>query len=86
MSYALNLDPTQNQSRNTPKSFVSGSNLCLTYYAAALDVTYHVQTSTDMLNWTEGGFSLSGPDVNGCYTASIPLTDPCRFMRLVVTH
>jgi len=86
LAYALNLDPTQNQSRNIPKPFVSGSNLSLTYYAASPDVTYTVQTTTDLQNWTTTGVTLSGPDSNGCYTASIPMTDPRCFMRLVVTH
>jgi len=85
MAYALNLDPTQNLSGSIPKPVVSGSNMSLTYYAASEGITYTVQTSTDLINWSATGYTLSGPDANNCYTATVPITAGApRFMRLAV--
>ena len=84
MAYALNLDPTRNQSRNIPRPVLSGSNLSLTYYAGSEGVTYSVETSTDLQNWDTTEVSLSGPDGSGRYTATAPMTGAKKFMRLKV--
>jgi len=86
MAYALNLDPTRNQSGSIPRPVVVGNNMSLTYYAASAGVTYTAQTSTDLKNWGISGVTISGPDANSCYTATIPMTNAPLFMRLVVSY
>jgi len=84
MAYALNLDPTQNQSGSMPVAEVVGNQLQISFYAGSAGITYTVETSTDLKNWTPIGVVLSAPDSNQFQTASIALDGPHRFLRLVV--
>ena len=86
MSYALGLDPTQPQSANIPKPMISGSQMSLTYYAGSAGVTYSVETSSDLQNWSTSGVSTSAPDLNQCCTSSILLSGSHQFMRLRVSY
>jgi len=86
MKYALNLDPCRNESSKIPQPVVTGNQMSLTYYAGSPDVTYTVQSSTDLQTWSTDAVTLSGPDANSCYTATVPTTGPKRFLRLVVVH
>ena len=86
MDYALNLDPTQNQSASIPKPVVSGSQMSLTFYGGSAGVTYIVQTSTDLQYWSTSGVTFSGPDAYNNFTATIPITGSKEFMRLKVTY
>lgn len=86
MAYALNLDPNRNLSGSMPGPVVAGNQVSLTFYAGSPGVTYSVQTSTDMQTWTTAGVTLSAPDANNNRTATVPLTGPSRFMRLVVVY
>jgi hypothetical protein len=64
---------------------VAGNNMSLTYYAGNADVTYTVQTSTDMKIWTPAT-NVSAPDANNNRTATILMSASKCFMRLVVSH
>ena len=86
MNYALNLNPAKNQSASQPKPVVSGSQMSLTYYAGSPGVTYTVQASTDLQNWSTSGVSVNGPDINNRCTATTPTAGANVFMRLQVTH
>lgn len=86
MAYALNLDPTRNQSGSIPRPVVVGNNMSLTYYAASAGITYTVETSPDLKSWDTTGVTLSGPDANNCYTATVPMTGAPCFMRLKVVR
>ena len=86
MDYAFNLNPTLNQSAHLPKPVVSGGNLSLTFYAGSLGVTYTVQTSTDLKNWTTTGVTVSAPDINNFRTATVPITGVKCFLRIVLVH
>ena len=86
MDYALDLNPTKNQSGNMPQPVVSGSQMSLTYYAGSPGVTYAVQTSHDLQNWGTSGVTVSGPDANNNCTATIPFTGSNCFMRLQVVY
>ena len=86
MDYALNLDPTKNQSANIPQPVVSGSQMSLTYYGGSSGVTYSVEVSSDLQTWTTSGVSMSAPDINNFCTATIPLSSNKQFMRLKVTY
>ena len=65
--------------------YVCTSLTGLTYYAGNADVTYTVQSSTDLQTWTPVT-NVSAPDANNRCTATVPATGPCRFLRLVVGH
>lgn len=84
LAYAFNLDPHQNLSGSLPRPFIASSQLGLTYYAGSEGVTYSVQSSTDLQNWSASGVTLSPPDANQFRTATVPATGPRRFMRIVV--
>jgi len=86
MKYALNLDPTRNQSGRLPQPVVAGNQMMLSYYAASAGVTYSVQYSTDLQTWTSAGVTVSAPDVNGLSTATVPITGSRCFTRLVVSR
>lgn len=85
-SYALDLDPTRNESGALPTSVVAGNNLSLTFFAGSVGVTYTVQTSTDLQNWTTSGVTVSPPAVNNFSTATIPITSKAAFMRVVLSY
>ena len=86
MDYALNLDPTKTQGASMPKPVVSGNQMSLTYYGGSTGVTYTVQASTDLQSWSTSGVTVSGPDANSNYTATIPISGTKEFMRLKVTY
>jgi hypothetical protein len=86
MAYALNLDPDQNQSGNLPQPVFGASQMSLTFYAGNADVTYAVEVSEDMTNWSTEGVALSDPDANQMRTATVGVTGTSRYMRLTVSH
>ena len=86
MDYALNLDPTRNQSAGIPSPAISGTHISLTFYAGRAGITYLVQTSADLQNWTTTGVTVSAPDANGLCTATAPVTSTSAFMRLMVAY
>ena len=84
MAYALNLDPKLNLASSLPKPVITGNQMNLTFYAGSAGVTYSVESSTDLKTWSTTGVTLSAPDANQFRTASVPTTDPHRYLRLVV--
>ena len=86
MAYALDLNPAQNLSASLPSPVIAGNQMGLTFYAGSAGVTYTVQTSTDLTNWSASGVTVSAPDANNVRTATVPTTDPNRFMRLLVGY
>ena len=82
MAYALNLDPTLNQSGLLPKPVVSGSQMSLTFYASSPGVNYSVEASPNLKTWNP--LTLSGTDAYGQKSASVLLSGSNRFMRLKV--
>jgi len=88
LEYALGLNPKIAESTGQPQVSTSAGNLTLRYAKARSDITYTVQTSTDLTvsaMWTTTGVTQGTPDSNGYVTASVPLTAPRRFLRLQVT-
>ena len=86
MSYALNLDPTQNQSANIPKPVINGTQMSLTYFEGSTGVTYSVEVSNDLQNWNSNGVTTSAPDSNNFCTATVPVSGTNQFMRLKVVY
>lgn len=86
MAYALNLNPNQNLSTSVPQPVFSPTQMSLSYYSGAAGVTYQVQASEDLKNWSDSGVSVSGPDANQVSTATVNRSGPLRFMRLAVSY
>jgi hypothetical protein len=85
MAYALNLNPNQNLSGSLPQPVFAAGEMSLSFYAGTAGLSYAVEASADMQTWTTAGVRLSEP-VNQIRTASVAMTGPGRFMRLVVSQ
>jgi hypothetical protein len=86
MAYALNLDPNQNLSGSMPNPVCAAGQMRLTFHAGSADVTYTVESSTDLKVWSTDGVTLSAMDAGNCRTASVNMDASTRFMRLVVSN
>jgi hypothetical protein len=86
MAYALNLNPNINLQGSLPEPILGDGTLSLSFYGAREDITYVVQTTTDLLAWTTEGVALSELGEDGTQTASVSLGGGQRFMRLVVSE
>jgi hypothetical protein len=86
LAYALNLDPQRNLCGSMPQPAIIAGRLSLRFYAGSADVTYAVESSIDMLEWSGSGVAVSGPDANKVRTATVLASAPKRFMRLVISH
>jgi hypothetical protein len=86
MAYALNLDPNLNLSGSVPKPVIAANQMSLTFYGGNADVTYAVETSTDLQNWSTDGVTVSVPDGDNVRTATVNKTGPRRYLRLGVSH
>jgi len=84
MAYALNLDPRQNLRGRLPAPVLGEGSLSISYYAAAPGITYRVETSRNLTQWTTAGVTLSALDAENQRTASVPHDAADRFLRLVV--
>ena len=84
MAYALNLDPRINLSSSLPAPVLHPDRLSLTFHAATAGITYEVETSTGLDQWTTEGVTLSAIGADQRRTASVPRSGPGRFLRLKV--
>lgn len=86
MAYALKLDPNQNLQSALPVPTIDGANLGMTFHGIRPGITYTVETSTDLQNWSTTGVTVSEPDVLGQISVTVELDAPRRFLRLVVSN
>ena len=86
MAYALNLDPTINLAGAVPEPMATANQLSITFHGGSAGVAYVVETSPDLLHWTTKGVTVSGPDANTFYTASIATTPPKGFLHLKAVY
>ena len=84
MAYALDLDPLLNVQGGLPEPVLGMDALNLTFHATSPGITYSVETSTDLQNWTTEGVTQSAPGPDHRSTATVPRDAPNRFLRLVV--
>ncbi len=87
MAYALNLDPRQNLQGLLPAPVLGNDSLSIRYYAASPGITYRVETSRDLGQWTTTGVTLSALDAENQRTASVPRDaagrrQPCNEVQL----
>ena len=85
-AYALGLDPDGNATDAMPSPALSGGNLGMTFWGARTDVNYAAESSTDLIDWTPEGVTLSAPDSSGHRDAAVPHDGPSRFMRLLFSE
>ncbi len=57
-----------------------------TYRRIRPEVTYVVEASYDLINWSPVGVNQGTPLPDGTTTASIPFSGPPRFLQLKVTR
>jgi hypothetical protein len=83
LKYAFNLNPNVNEQASLPQPMVSNGNLALTFTIPPPDVTYSVQASTDLVNWSTTGVNIQ---INGNQaTATYRLSGSTQaFLRIVV--
>ena len=84
MAYALNLDPRQNLPSRLPAPVLGEDSLSIRFYAGTPGMTYQVETSRNLTQWTTTGVTLSALDAENKRTASVPRDADDRFLRLVV--
>jgi hypothetical protein len=85
MAYALNLDPKSNLSSAMPKATLSEGVLSMTFYGGRQGITYVVETSNNLRDWTSIGVSISAPNAANHRTATTQATGTSRFLRLTVS-
>ena len=85
VKYAFNLSPMINGQAVLPQPLISNGELTLTYPMLRDDVSYTVQTSADLVNWSTAGIALlpSGNEVTASY--ELPGSG-LVFIRVVVSY
>lgn len=85
LSYALNLDPVHPEpGMPRPEIDPNTGDLSLFYQSDQPGVSYRVETSLDLTDWTTGGVTISEPDELNRRAASTPNNGSKRYMRVVV--
>lgn len=82
-AYALNLDPRLNLQGRLPAPALGEDSLSLSFHASSPGITYRVETSTNLAEWSTTGVTQSAPGADGRSTATVPRDEPHRFLRLV---
>jgi BspA type Leucine rich repeat region (6 copies) len=86
MAYALDLDPRLNLASSLPRTTLQTNTLGLTFHATRPGLTYRVEASSDLAQWSAVGVTQSAPGADGLSTATIPRSGPNRFLRLAVVQ
>lgn len=87
LEYALDLDPMSASASGLPEATAGADRLYYTYVRARAELTYEVETSTNLTSgWTTVGVDQGTPDGDGVTTASVAMDGTARFFRLKVTR
>jgi hypothetical protein len=85
VAYALGLDPRENLAGAMPAPVLGDDGtLGIVFRGDSPGILYVVETSTDLVHWTDDGVSLSEPDAEGLRRALVVRDVPRRFLRLTV--
>jgi kumamolisin len=84
LKYAFGLNPFVDGHPYLPQPTSANNQIVLSFTALQSDITYTVEASTDLVNWSTAGVTVqtSGNQV----TASYPLGTQPVFLRIVVTQ
>ncbi|MFT5412231.1 MAG: hypothetical protein ACI9NC_004969, partial [Verrucomicrobiales bacterium] len=83
VAYALDLDPNLNLQSALPRPVLSSGSLSLSYHSISPGITYTVEASADLKNWSSHGVAVSA-EPPALHRASVDLDSPLRFMRLLI--
>jgi hypothetical protein len=87
VEYALDLDPLRSSAHAAPAAVRTDGLLLLSYRRSRTELSYVVQTSSDLVAWTSAGVTQEHAVDGLMVTASVPAgADPRRFLRLAVTR
>ena len=92
VKYALGLEPKQNITTGLPVVSTTGSDWVYTYTrpSSVTDLTYSVEVSTDLTNWTSAGVTHEYVSTSGgidTWRGRYPLASAANvFFRLKVVH
>jgi hypothetical protein len=86
LAYAFNLDPRQMLSKSMPVPVISGNIMSISFQAGVEGVSYSVQRSNNLQNWTTAGVNLSIPDTTGVRTATVEMSEPNTMLRIVCSY
>ena len=86
MAYALGLNPNAplGGANQLPAAVVAGGVMSYTYYSISPGITYTVEASADLINWTTAGITITGPNGSGYSTATVPLASGLKYFKLIV--
>jgi hypothetical protein len=84
LAYALGLDPRNNLSGSLPKPIIASGQIHLDFFAATPGVTYRVESSTNLNNWTTQGVTTSTLDANHL-RASANRSGSSLYLRIAVS-
>lgn len=82
LRYAFNLDPNATGEAFSLQPPVNGEDMEVSFYSMAKDVTYIVETSTDLVEWGSQNVTLTEDLENGKTIARIPFVAGSHFVRV----
>ncbi|MBC2605245.1 leucine-rich repeat domain-containing protein [Pelagicoccus albus] len=82
LAYAFGLDPAEDLSESLPKATLEEDGVSLSYYGARSEVTYEVEASTDLVNWSDSEVELVREGTDGVVKASALAYGESIFLRL----
>jgi hypothetical protein len=82
LEYAFGFHPEQNSAALLPKMVKNGSNATLSFPAPRSSLSYTVEASTDLLDWSTAGVTLTTS--GGSKTGSYPMSAAKAFLRITV--
>lgn len=80
-AFTRNMDPRASNSASLDFSIVA-DQLTIDYYAASSWVRYRALQSTNLRDWTDADVSVTAPNTVGWVTASTPMNDDARFLKM----
>jgi len=86
MAYGLNLNPNQNLAASLPIAELGPDKLSMRFYAGVSGINYVVETSSDMVTWSDDIVNQTTPDAEGMCTATVSRNSHQCFLRLVLTE
>jgi len=87
IKYALNLNPLMDGRPLLPQLILSAGNLTLSFNTPPSDISYTVQSSTDLINWSTAGVTQTNDKVNSTVTASYAISPSMpAFLRVLVSE
>jgi hypothetical protein len=84
VAYAFNLKKGQNLETALPQPKLGLHTLSISFFGGAENVTYLVETSSDLVNWSSRGVTQRPPDSDQIITASVSRSGAAKYLRVVI--